>query len=210
MVEIVVVKKCQECGGEFPVDYKFRRNQCSPCYRREFNSRAQNSGHRCCTCNSEAVLNEFDECKLCVQKRWYANRKKGLNLKKLEEEGRWINCPKCGKQRKHNDLSAKMCTHCLYLARTEGQVPRRRDGSSTYLVNGYVRIRSKDHPNRTKDGWIFEHTVVMSSMIGRPLAKGESVHHKNGVRDDNRPENLELWTVHQPRGQRVSDLEQNG
>lgn len=84
---------------------------------------------------------------------------------------------------------------------------RRRDGSTPYLVNGYPRLRSKDHPNRTKGGWIFEHTLVMSEMIGRPLAKGESVHHKNGIRHDNRPENLELWRTHQPKGVRVSDIE---
>ena len=45
----------------------------------------------------------------------------------------------------------------------------------------------------------------MEQMLGRPLWRDESVHHINGVRDDNRPENLELWSKSQPAGQRVVD-----
>ena len=52
----------------------------------------------------------------------------------------------------------------------------------------------------------WQHRVVMEEQIGRPLRKNENVHHKNGVRDDNRPENLELWVKTQPAGQRVEDL----
>lgn len=46
----------------------------------------------------------------------------------------------------------------------------------------------------------------MESRIGRKLRPGETVHHKNGVRDDNRAENLELWTKNHTPGQRVTDL----
>jgi hypothetical protein len=59
---------------------------------------------------------------------------------------------------------------------------------------------------RVNEKNVFEHRLVMERLLGRRLEPSESVHHKNGIRHDNRPGNLELWVVPQPYGQRAEDL----
>ena len=73
---------------------------------------------------------------------------------------------------------------------------------------GYIwRYVGRNDPHASKHtGYAYQHRVVMAGMIGRTLFGNESVHHKNGDRTDNRPENLELWVKSQPAGQRVSDM----
>lgn len=74
-------------------------------------------------------------------------------------------------------------------------VKQPRGSRSLHKSTGYVRI-----------GQRHEHRIVMECVLGRPLLPFESPHHVNGIRTDNRPENLELWVRPQPSGQRAVDL----
>lgn len=83
---------------------------------------------------------------------------------------------------------------------------KNKQGLGHVTKRGYKVLCRIGHPNAASvRGWIYEHTVVMSEHLGRPLHKGETVHHKNGDRLDNRIENLELWSKSHPPGQRVED-----
>ena len=70
--------------------------------------------------------------------------------------------------------------------------------------HGYIAVRVPvNHPHAwgpsrmRRFKYAYEHVVVMMGILGRPLADGEVVHHKNGNKQDNHPDNLELLTAQQ-------------
>jgi hypothetical protein len=79
-------------------------------------------------------------------------------------------------------------------------------GGRVQLKDGYVRLFSPGHPRAVNGRYVLEHILVMEQVLGRHLNDDETIHHRNGVRNDNRPENLELWASSHPPGQRLEDL----
>lgn len=186
----------------------------------------------CEHCNIQHSGPYLKYCKNCYQgfKIYGTNWVKKEKYKKRDRLG--TKCEKCEKVRvKELDIEDKLCRRC-YLNSLDGykekQKKRTRDyqrkkrgidpelplliapsGSGSIKKDqGYKVICKKEFigmPHADKKGRIAEHTYIMMKHLGRPLKKGENIHHKNGIRNDNRIENLELWNRSQPPGQRLEE-----
>lgn len=82
--------------------------------------------------------------------------------------------------------SRKYCSHSCAAQVNLG------NGTGKYLSGGYIYIYKPSHPNCSSSGTIAEHRIVAEKKIGRYLSSNEDVHHINGIKTDNRPENLEI------------------
>lgn len=176
------MKKCCTCLKE--INYTGRN--CYNCARKIREEKRRGRACSCCKRSDILIYRQSDQiCVMCWRK------------KKLETEPDYLERRKIWQRRRDRRLAGiPEDTPLLYAPR----------GSGTTDNNGYRVITKKGHPNcKSKKGHIFEHTFVMSEHLGRPLMNGETVHHINGQRNDNRVENLEIWHRSHPPGQRLNE-----
>jgi hypothetical protein len=139
-------------------------------------------------------------CSECGREFRPSSRHKRCPRCRFGDPTRYDRC-RCGARKQRSSAS---CTQCCDRA---GEASGTWRGGRTRTKAGYVMRLARDHPRApSNSGYVFEHILVMEQMLGRFLLEDENVHHLNGVKDDNRPENLELWVRAQPSGARASDL----
>lgn len=120
-------------------------------------------------------------------------------------------CPVCQQSfPQREDMRPATCSRsCARTLQARVHGPNGWKGGRNRHAAGYIRAKAPEgHLLADKNGYVMEHRLVMESVLGRFLTPDERVHHKNGQRDDNRPENLELWKgagKKDPAGVRVAD-----
>lgn len=124
------------------------------------------------------------------------------------EDGSYWRCRcDCGAERVSRTGTLRAGKHKSCGCRPKSGEHNGRWRGGRLLSQGYVRIRMPQSPMANALGYVLEHRHVMATVLGRALYD-ERVHHRNGNRSDNRPENLELWSVKTPLppGERTADI----
>lgn len=173
------MKNCAECGVSFQEKVVFEK-YCSTLCGKRFHQKKEMKKRR-----------ENPEYRKARNQKEIARRHK-----KRQEDPDF--------RKKHNDDEKARIRKKRGIL-SDADLKKAPSGSGCLTQFGYRKIHRKNHPNAWKNGDMFEHVFFISEHLGRPLKKGETVHHKNGIKDDNRIENLELWSGSHPFGQRVED-----
>ena len=161
----MIIKKCLGCNKNFYVT-KHRKSYCS----------------RKCYCENPPINFGFQKGHGCFgrTKESYikAGKKTGVKLKVLFK-GRRLNTGRTHfKKGVPNNVGKNN--------------PMWKGGYKR--KDGYIMILDHQHPRANKHGYILEHRLIMEKTLGRHLESTEAVHHINGIKDDNRPENLSVMT----------------
>ena len=118
----------------------------------------------------------------------------------------WAACMDCGKERwvqinKGEPVSIR-CHPCFMKLRGRSEMGANNPSwhGGRRRSHGYIYILNRGHPNASKIGLVPEHRLVVEKRLGRLLKTNEVTHHLNGIKEDNRPENLVVMARGGKRG----------
>lgn len=161
----------------------------------------------------DMTLQEIANLKGCsAQGVLKMNRIYGIESRKgMSAKGRISRREKTlGKPHPHKPCSEETKRKMSLAKKGKFKKPSKYGGYTARHPKGYVLVFVPNHPHASKDGRVLEHRLVMEEHIGRYLTKDEQVHHINGIRDDNRIENLALMTAHDHMSLHCKELHESG
>jgi hypothetical protein len=142
-----------------------------------------------------------NRAKYCSKKCKYKGLQK-INTNRIQKKGGSIFiCKTCKKEfyRTRTEIARNRRNYCSFACRIKGRYQQIEEEKRKHTYQGrmrpqheYIYVKSYDHPNRNSNNEIAQHRLVMEKHLGRYLLKSETVHHRNGIKHDNRIENLEV------------------
>jgi hypothetical protein len=166
----------------------------------------KNGNSKSCGCFVKKTMSKLKRIDIEGQKFGKLTPIQRVPYKNVKHLNHWLCKCECGNETIASTAGLRNGKNISCGCIRKGKENHNWKGGRIKTSQGYILIHSPEHPSKNPNGYVREHRLVMEGMIGRYLELNEEVHHKNGIRDDNSPENLELWVKSQPAGQRVEDM----
>lgn len=188
-----LIERTCECGTTFTTFPSVNKQHCSRTCSSRYRPRRRRTGETvaCLVCGTPFYRNPTEAKK---GHALYCSR--DCHNRSMIKDVIVNRCPVCGKERrlKPSQAHVKHCSReCEAIARTKRPTGEQYNGRPVKLdSSGYRMVWEPTHPNKSMRGWQYEHRLVAEASLGRYLTSDEQVDHINEVKDDNRPENLQV------------------
>ncbi|NLH62485.1 MAG: HNH endonuclease [Ignavibacteriales bacterium] len=138
----------------------------------------------------DRTRNKF--CSIKCKREWWKGRPSPFKGKIRKRNGIYKKCEICGTEFYVNPADIERAKYCSKKCRDESK--KNKFKKEKIKLQGYIYVFTPDHPFKNSQKYVAEHRLVMERALGRYLKPEEDVHHINGIKDDNKIENLMIVT----------------